>query len=245
MKFLSSLKEWANEAVEPVGKIVRKLLKFSDQIDKIRAAFLSPTLFEIHLGIPAAKGDVQKEELHRHVVQLESSAQIFERFSNNLKLHASNLNIHLQTIRNITGVIDDVNHLRYGLIQVLQRINHIANVINDHLEYNCIRKIEGVDISLKEGTISLKNECKAFVIARDLLKDEIQSLNKAIEHHQHQIEETKRAASQTPDIGKGVIHYLDNVISPKLKQAQLLFYDVRDDLSSIPQIPYEDLEASS
>lgn len=84
--------------------------------------------------------------LQTEVMKLSVSAGNFDRYTNNIRLHASNLSIHLQTIRNMKGLTDDVNALRGGLYKAIGTINHMANIINSQDGSAKVNKIEGVDI---------------------------------------------------------------------------------------------------
>ena len=57
----------------------------------------------------------RKIQLQIDIMELIVSASTFERFANNINLHASNLNIHLQTIQNTAGLLDSVNRQRVAI----------------------------------------------------------------------------------------------------------------------------------
>ena len=49
------------------------------------------------------------------LTRLRSSADLIDRSMKNVKIHASSLSVHYQNMRNINGLVDDVNELRHGL----------------------------------------------------------------------------------------------------------------------------------
>jgi len=67
-------------------------------------------------------------QLQIDIMELIVSAATFERFANNINLHASNLNIHLQTIQNTAGLLDSVNRQRVAIKALMGTINHLINV---------------------------------------------------------------------------------------------------------------------
>jgi hypothetical protein len=105
-------------------------------------------------------------QLQIDVMELIVSSQTFERFTNNISLHAANLQIHLQTIQNTAGLLDAVNRQRHGIKALIRTVNHLVNVlgVGDKVD-----KIEGVDVDMRPGSISIWRAYEAFENTRDLL----------------------------------------------------------------------------
>ncbi|MFZ2168933.1 MAG: hypothetical protein WAW61_04765, partial [Methylococcaceae bacterium] len=85
-------------------------------------------------------------QLQIDVMELVVSSSTFERFSNNINLHAANLQIHLQTIQNMAGLLDNQNHHRVAIKAVMGTLNHLINVsgVGDK-----VKKIDGLDIDIR------------------------------------------------------------------------------------------------
>lgn len=181
------------------------------------------------------KNEVQHSriQLQIDVMELIVSSQTFERFTNNISLHAANLQIHLQTIQNTVGLLDDVNRQRVGIKALMRTVNHLVNVlgVGDKVD-----KIEGIDVDMHPGTISILRAYEAFENTRDLLIVEIDSFTDAVAVQLERVEHVRTAARKLPDASRKVSSWLEKSVEPKLLDAKKQAESLRGDLSVIPKL---------
>ncbi|TOO94666.1 hypothetical protein CGH26_27850, partial [Vibrio parahaemolyticus] len=98
-----------------------------------------------------------------------------DRSMKNVKIHASSLSVHNQNMRNISGLVEEVNTLRYGLKAAISTINYNANLLAK--DGTKPRKIEGIDLEKKDGAISMVAAYDSFDRTRELLRNEVVELS--------------------------------------------------------------------
>lgn len=177
--------------------------------------------------------------LQTDVMRLSICAGAFDRYTNNIKLHASNLSIHLQTIRNVKGLTDDVNSLRSGTYATIRTINHMANLINSS-GIGKVNKIENIDIDVEHGSISLGAAYGAFEKTREFLVDEIVSLSNLSEQHLEDVRLVQEKSTELGKFGQEIIQFLDENIVPKLIQAKKIGLYLKNEIEALPVIPKVD-----
>ncbi|MEW9572431.1 hypothetical protein ABQJ54_11780 [Rhodanobacter sp. Si-c] len=184
--------------------------------------------------------------LQTEIMKLAVISTAFDRYSGNIKLHASNLSIHLQTIRNVKGLTDDVNSLRFGLQKAFNKINQMAMAINSSADGSGRAKInqidESVDIDRKDGAISLHAPYRAFLKSRDLLISEIGALSNLANEHEEDIKRVQERAAELGAFGQQVIDYLEDVIVPKLAEHKRVGVALRREMAALPIITKENEE---
>ena len=167
--------------------------------------------------------------------RLRSSAELIDRGMANIKIHASSLLTHYQNMRNINGLIDDVNALRGGMKVIMKTFNHNMNLIGSKSGVEHLEKIEGVDINMKEGAVSMLAAFDAFDRTRQLLSDEIMDLSKLAKTHSHDIGSLKiNASSLDGNIGVQVIDFIDMKIYPIISRAENGSYLLQNELKKLP-----------
>ena len=166
-------------------------------------------------------------------MELVVSSSTFERFSNNINLHAANLQIHLQTIQNTAGLQDDVNRQRVAIKALMKTVNHLVNVLGVG---DKVKKIDGLDIDIRPDSISIHGAYKAFENTRSLLLDEIDSFSKAIDGQLVRIEEVRSAARYIPNSSRKVSSWLENSVEPKLIDAKKHADELKGELLMIPRL---------
>ena len=177
----------------------------------------------------------KKLRLQTEVMKLAICASVFDRYVQNIKLHASNLSIHLQTIRNVKGLTDDVNSLRFGLKKAISTINHMANIMNSQDQH--VNKIQGVDIEIKEGAISLNAAYRAFEQTRGLLLIEVTSLSELANEHIADIHRVQEYAANLGQYGQKVIDFLDERVAPSLERYNKMGITLKSEIKELPIIP--------
>jgi len=171
--------------------------------------------------------------LQIELTRLRGAAELIDRSIKNVKMHASGLSVHYQNMRNINGLVNDVNTLRYGLKAVISTINHNANVMSNG--YNNLRKIEGVDIDKKEGSISQVAAFDAFDRTRELLKNEVIELSRLSSTHLQDIEKLKlNAASIGGELGHQIVDYIDREVAPVFRNTEKASLLLRSEVSELP-----------
>ncbi|MDX9990184.1 hypothetical protein [Thiothrix unzii] len=177
--------------------------------------------------------------LQMELSRLRGSAELIDRSIKNVKIHASSLSVHYQNIRNINGLIEDVNTLRYGLKAVISTINHNSKNLGG--EENGFKKIEGVDINKKQGAISQVAAFDAFDRTRELLKDEVFELSLLSTKHLKDVERLKiHAANVGGDIGRQVIDCIDRDVIPVFKNAESAGLLLKSEVSRLPVAARDD-----
>lgn len=171
--------------------------------------------------------------LQVELTRLRSSADLIDRSMKNVRIHASSLSVHYQNMRNINGLIDDVNTLRYGLKAVISTINHNANLLSG--SDTKLRKIEGVDIEKTEGAISQVAAYDAFDRTRELLRNEVVELSVIAGKHLNDIQNLKaNAADLGGDLGGQIIDFVDRQIVPIIKAAESAGLLLKSEVSKLP-----------
>ncbi len=171
--------------------------------------------------------------LQVELARLRSSADLIDRSMKNVRIHASSLSVHYQNMRNINGLINDVNTLRYGLKAVISTINHNANLLSG--SDTKLRKIEGVDIERTEGAISQVAAYDAFDRTRELLRNEVIELSAIAGKHLNDIQNLKRnAADLGGDLGNRIIDFVDRQIVPIIKNAESAGLLLKSEVSKLP-----------
>lgn len=177
--------------------------------------------------------------LQVELVRLRASADLIDRSMKNVKIHASSLSVHYQNMRNINGLIDDVNTLRYGLKAVISTINHNANILST--PDSKLRKIEGVDIEKTEGSISQVAAYDAFDRTRELLKNEVVDLSTFASKHLNDINNLKaNAADLGGPLGAQIIEFVDKQITPIIKKAESAGLLLKSEVSKLPAAAREE-----
>lgn len=179
--------------------------------------------------------------LQIELTRLRSSAELIDRSMKNVKMHASSLLVHSQNMRNINGLIDDVNDIRSGLKNVFRTINHNANLHNATLingEGEKARKIENSDIEKidkKDGAISQVAAYDAFDRTRELLRNEVIELSGLASKHLNDIEKLKsNAADVGGSLGGQIISFVDSQIIPVIKGAESAGLLLKSEVSRLP-----------
>jgi len=165
--------------------------------------------------------------------RLRGSADVIDRSMKNVKIHASSLSVHYQNMRNINGLIDDVNGLRHGLKAVISTINYNANLMSS--DGNKPRKIEGIDIDKQTGSISQVAAYDAFDRTRELLRNEIIELSELSSRHLNDIKKLKiNASTLGGELGAQIIDFVDHQIVPIVKQAESAGLLLKSEVANLP-----------
>jgi len=157
----------------------------------------------------------KKMKLQIDILELIIAAQHLERFTNNIRIHSANLETHYQTIRNLTGILDDVNHQRVAIKALIRTVNHLINV-SGHT--NSVDKIAGIDIDIKEGAISIHDSYKAFEATRGLIVEEIRGYLGFLSSQRAAIERVRAAAIDVPNVNVRVSQWLDDTVMPAINR---------------------------
>jgi hypothetical protein len=167
------------------------------------------------------------------VMELIVSAQTFERFTNNISLHAANLQIHLRTIQNMVGVLDAVNRQRTGVKALMKTVNHLINVLGVE---DKVDRIDGVDVNMRPGSISIFEAYEAFENTRNILIEEIILFAGATDLQLQRVEDVRCAAQKLPEISSKVSSWLGTSVEPKLMAAKKQAESLRGELVMIPKL---------
>ena len=165
--------------------------------------------------------------------RLRNSAELIDRAIKNVKIHASGLSVHYQNMRNINGLVDDVNTLRYGLKAIISTMNYNVNILSG--EGKDLQKIDGVDINKKQGAISQVAAFDAFDRNRELLKEEVVELSSLSTKHLRDVQQLKvNAATVGGSLGLQVVEYIDREIVPIFKSTESAGLLLKSEVSKLP-----------
>lgn len=177
--------------------------------------------------------DHKRIQLQIDLMELVVSSATFERFASNLNLHAANLQIHLQTIQNTYGLLDDVNRQRVAVKALMGTVNHLINVLG---VTDKVKKLEGLDIDIRPGAVSIYRAYDAFETTRNLLLQEIDSFSDATKEQLNRVEAIRKAARQVPGVSTKISAWLEKSVEPKLMDAKNTAIELKGDLSVIPRL---------
>ena len=216
-------KESANRAPDFFGEVS------TTQVEK-KLSEQNKKLVEQDIQIKHAK---QLTALQIELTRLRSSAGLIDRSMKNVKIHASSLDVHNQNMRNISGLVEEVNSLRYGLKAVISTINYNANLAaKDGAKPH---KIEGIDLEKKDGAISMVAAYDSFDRTRELLRNEIIELSELSSSHLKDIEQLKcNAANLGGGLAQNIIRFVDHEIIPIIKQAESAGLILKSEVSKLP-----------
>ena len=182
----------------------------------------------------------QRLVLRSQVMELALQASAFDRFANNIQLHAANLNIHLQNIRNISGLVEDVNALRFGLKRTMGVVNHLANIIN-HADIGRVEKLAGIDVEREQGAISIRAAHSAFEHTRGLLGGEIGAMIELAEQHLRDVRKVQMDACGQGEFGRQIRDMLEKRIVPQLTRTREMGLFLHNDVvCNFPLLPDQD-----
>lgn len=170
------------------------------------------------------------------VMELIVCSQTFERFTNNVNIHAANLQIHLHTIKNTAGLLDAVNRQRTGIKALMCTVNHLINVLKLNEK---VDKIEGIDVDIKQGAISIIDAYKAFEETRDLLIAELTAYEGAVKQQLDRVDRVRVAARKIDGMSAQVSNWLEKSIEPSLIAARNLAKELKAELAMIPRLEAE------
>jgi transposase len=147
------------------------------------------------------------------ITELRVSGEILRGISANIELHSSNLQIHLHTIKNTTGLVADVNRQRSAVYAMVGKINHILNVIGQKDS-----KLSGLDVEMRMGDISLQSAYRAYEGAQKHLVAEILRFGEAIDAQWRRIDAVAEMSKGVPQRSK-ILHWLNCEVKPSLTKA--------------------------
>ena len=184
---------------------------------------------------------VEKENVSEHkriqlqidIMELIVSAQTVERFTNNINLHAANLQIHLQTIQNTAGLMDDVNRQRVAVKALMQTVNHLINVTGKSKE---IKPLKDLDVNMRPENISIYGAYEAFENTKNMLIQEIDSFCQTLDGQLETVENVRASARKTPQLMKKINSWIDGSIEPSLLSAKEEAEELKGKLTIIPAL---------
>ena len=181
----------------------------------------------------------QLTALQIEFTRLRASASLIDRSMKNVKIHASSLSVHNQNMRNISGLVEEVNTLRYGLKAAISTINYNANLLAK--DGTKPRKIEGIDLEKKDGAISMVAAYDSFDRTRELLRNEVVELSELASSHLQEIDKLKHnAANLGGELGDSIIRFVDRDIVPIIKQAESAGLILKSEVLKLPAAVRED-----
>jgi hypothetical protein len=165
-----------------------------------------------HLKQAVAR-QAQANKLALMITELRVAGEILRGISANIELHASNLRIHLHSIRNTSGLLSDVNRQRKAIKTMVGKINHIFNLLGKDGE-----KISGLDVERRHGDISIKDAYMAYDETRKNLIDEVYRFGKAIDDQWVRIDAVAKMARAVGQ-NRRIQDWLDTEVRPSLMSA--------------------------
>jgi hypothetical protein len=188
----------------------------------------------------------QQMVLRSRVMELALQASAFDRYTHNMQLHAANLGIHLQTIRNVNGLVDDVNALRHAAKRSMGTINHLINIV-ENAGLGRARRLENIDVEREYGAISFRDAHEAFEHTRRLLAGEIRALVRLADQHLHDVRTVQAEADAWHgEFGRQIRQTLEDRIVPRLQQTRSAALFIGEDVDrNFPVLPGPSPRAAS
>lgn len=244
MGILSNIGKWVFENIPAVASVVKNATELAHKsVSIVDILFEGKTILaeDEKRQTPSRQTAAEEtNELKHHRIQFQIDAlelvifaSTFERFSNNINLHAANLQTHLQVIQNTEGLLGDMNRQRVAVKALMGTVNHLVNVLGLGSKVN---KIEGLDIDIRLGSISILAAYEAFENSRSLLLRDIDSFSKAIQEQLVRIENVRSAVRHIPDINQKVSSWLETSVEPKLIDAQKHAKKLKGELLSVSHL---------
>lgn len=171
-------------------------------------------------------------KLQIDIMELIISAQTVDRFTNNINLHAANLQIHLQTIQNTAGLVDNVNRQRTAIKALMKTVNHLINVTGNK---EVVKPIEGVDVDMRQGAISIYGAYEAFENTKGMLLKEVESYTEALSGQIELIERIRGSARKNPGQARKVDAWIEGFVEPSLHAAKKNVELLMGELNVIPK----------
>lgn len=156
------------------------------------------------------------------LIELRVSGEILRGIGANIDLHSANLRIHLQTIRNVTGLLDDVNRQRTAIKTLVGRVNHILNVLGRH---GSDEKIVGLDVERRDGAISIKAAYEAYEDTKGKLTQEVLRFGGVVDAQWKNVDAVDALSKHAPQRRK-IARWLDIEVRPALHAANSSAKDV-------------------
>jgi len=172
------------------------------------------------------------------VVELITSNQIGN-FINNLRIHASNLRIHLQTIQNTAGLLDDINRQRTGIKATIGTLNRVLNEFKNEGLLGNVELISGIDLGIKDGSISIRDAYRHFENTRKLIEAEISACLSFIDKQFETVDNLRNYASRVPHMSVQTSNWLENDIVVSLRAFKKDAESLKGQISVIPRMQSE------
>ncbi len=112
-------------------------------------------------------------------------------------------------------------------------VNHMINVLGITDKVN---RIEGLNIDIRPGAISIKRAYEAFEMTRDLLLQEIDSFSNATQEQLDRVEAIRKTARQVHGVSAKISAWLEKSVEPKLMDASKAALELKGELSVIPRL---------
>jgi hypothetical protein len=188
---------------------------------------------ELHKHSEEDSAEHKRLQLQIDVLEIIIGSQTIQRYSNNIQLHQANLGIHIHTIKNTKGLVDDVNRLRVAIKRTMSAVNQLIRAQGPHSK---IEPIEGIDVEIRQGAISIHDSYQAFEQTKLLLVNEIEGFSKYLDSQFAALNRVRKAAAALPSTPQGLIKWLDEKIEPSLRNTKKGALQIKTELVSIPQI---------
>lgn len=206
------------ESDEPYSQLVAQIDESKKQLKTVESENLS---------------EHKRIQLQIDMMELIVSASTIERFTNNINIHAANLQIHLQTIQNTAGLLDSVNRQRVAIKTIMRTVNHLINTTGSK---GTVDPIAGIDIEMREGSISIYGAYEAFENTKSLLLGEIGCYLTALDDQSDRIESVRAAARQAPKLRAKINDWIESSLEPSLNDAKSLASELQGDLTVLPAL---------
>ena len=176
--------------------------------------------------------------LQTKILELLITSETIEKFTDNVGLHASNLDIHFKSLKNTLGILEIVNRQNKGIKAAIGKLNYLIQTLNNQrvLKKGQVTPIENIDLERRRGAISILEQYNAFTRTHELLEVESGKLINSIERQLAQVEELKSYAKGSKS-ERDVTNWLNKSVVPNLREAKRKTMLLTDSLSDIPKLP--------
>jgi hypothetical protein len=171
------------------------------------------------------------------ILELVTTSQTIEKFTDNIGIHAANLNIHFMSLKNTIGLLEFTNRNNKGLRAVIAKVNLIIRLLIKErvVKRGLLEEISNIDLERKQGAITILGQYNAFMQTQELIEIESRKLIDSIDRQLEQVEELKVYAGDS-SAKREVTNWLDKSVIPHLTVAKQNTILLTESLSEIPKL---------
>lgn len=222
--------KWVRDTYEKVEPIITTTKKVLGELNKGKQIVdKSLQLRKSDEDLTMAQRRV-KFQLQQKTLELVIWSQTVTRFSNNIQLHAAQLNIHFESLQNTAAMADVILSHQNTLKDVVRLLNLQAakskSILIDesHLETN--------DLT----AFNIRGQYDAFLRAQHLLRSECHAYEMALNQQLRKAKQIATAATGLLDKGDPMHKWIGRDVIPAIQKARERTQAMQKSLQAIPRL---------